>query len=69
MEKVGRYVRLAVELCVAGKASQRELQVVGGGFVYIAMFCRPLLAGLNAVWRHVTELGSLGPLGEEAVAG
>ena len=62
MEKVGRYVRLAVEICIAGRASQRELQVVGGGFVYIAMFRRPLLSGLNAVWRQVTELGALGPL-------
>ena len=62
MEKVGRYVRLAVEICVAGRASQRELQVVGGGFVYTAMFRRPLLSGLNAVWRQVTELGALGPL-------
>ena len=61
-DKVSRYVRLAVELCIAGKASQRELQVVGGGFVYIAMFRRPLLSGLNAVWRQVTELQPLGPM-------
>ena len=61
-DKVGRYVRLAIEVCVAGKASQRELQVIGGGFVYIAMFRRPLLSGLNAVWRQVTELSVLGPL-------
>ena len=62
LEKVARYVRLALEICVAGKASQRELQVVGGGFVHIAMFRRPLLSGLNAVWKQVTELGTKGPL-------
>ena len=61
VDKVGRYVRFALELCIAGKASQRELQAVGGGFVYIAMFRRPLLSGLNAIWRQVTELGTWGP--------
>ena len=29
---------------------------MGGGFVYIAMFRRPLLAGLNALWRRIIEL-------------
>ena len=58
---MARYIRLALEVCVSGKASQRELQVVGGGFVYIAMFRRPLLSGLNAIWKQVTELGVLGP--------
>ena len=62
LEKMAKYVRLALELCMDGKASQRELQVVEGGFVYIAMFRRPLLSGLNAVWKHVTELGARGPL-------
>lgn len=38
------------------------LQVIRGGFVYIAMFWRPLLSGLNAVWRQVNELSALGPL-------
>ena len=46
VEKVLRYVRLACEAIIAGKASQRELQVIGGGFVCMAMFRRPLLAGL-----------------------
>ena len=58
-EKVMRYVKLACEAVIKGKASQRELQVIGGGFVYIAMFRRPLLAGLNAIWRRVVELDNL----------
>ena len=62
LDKVGRYVRLAVEVCVAGRASQLPLQVVGGGFVYIAMFRRPLLSGLNAVWKQITDLGKIGPV-------
>ena len=58
--KVVKYVRLACELLIRGCASQKELQIVGGGFVYIAMFRRPLLAGLNALWRRIIELGSCG---------
>ena len=60
-EEVMRYVRLACEAVVQGKASQRELQVIGGGFVYIAMFRRPLLSGLNAIWKRVVELEGLKP--------
>ena len=60
-EKVMRYVKLACEAVIHGRASQRELQVIGGGFVYIAMFRRPLLAGLNALWRRVVELDKLRP--------
>ena len=60
VEKVLRYVRLACEAIIAGKASQRELQVIGGGFAYMAMFRRPLLAGLSAIWRRIVELGTGG---------
>ena len=59
--KVSKYITLALELLERGKASQRELQVVGGGFVYIAMFNRPLLASLNHVWRMIVETDSGSP--------
>ena len=68
--KVARYLGLACEAVISGKATMRELQVIGGGFVYIAMFRRPLLSGLNAIWRKITSLKELGshvrqPLGKE----
>ena len=68
--KVARYLGLACEAVVSGKATMRELQVIGGGFVYIAMFRRPLLSGLNAIWRKITSMKELGtharqPLGKE----
>lgn len=53
--KIAKYIKLALELLGRGKASQRELQVVGGGFVYIAMFCRPLLSSLNQIWRMIVD--------------
>ena len=58
--KIAKYVALALELLGKGKASQRELQVVGGGFVYISMFKRPLLCGLNQIWKTIVELEGKG---------
>ena len=54
--KVARYLGLACEAVAVGKTSMKELQVIGGGFVYIAIFRRPLLSGLNAIWRKITSL-------------
>ena len=59
--KVAKYLGLALELLGRGFASQRELQVVGGGFVYISMFRRPLLCALNQIWRCIVEMEPLGP--------
>ena len=55
--KVARYVSLILETLQRGNASQRELQVLGGGMVYVCMFKRPMLAGLNQIWRSIVELG------------
>ena len=57
--KVARYVRLALEVVRSGKASQKELQIVGGGLVYLAMFKRPLLGALNHIWKAITDLDGL----------
>ena len=54
--KMGKYIRLGLELLIQGKATQRELQIVGGGFVYISMFRRPLLGTLNQIWRNIVAL-------------
>ena len=54
--KVARYAKLALELLERGTATQRELQVIGGGFVYVCMFKRPLLCGLNHLWTSIVEL-------------
>ena len=54
--KVAKYVALALQMLYSGSATQRELQVVGGGLVYIAMFRRPLLCRLNQLWRAIVDL-------------
>ena len=54
--KVAKYIKLGLELLKRGACSQRELQVIGGGFVYVSMFRRPLLSGLNQIWRSIVEM-------------
>ena len=47
--KVIKYIELALEVLGRGRASQKEMQVVGGGMVYAAMFRRPLFEWLESV--------------------
>ena len=60
--KILKYLGLAWELLQRGKATQRELQVVAGGMVYITMFRRALLCSLNAIWTHVEALKQSPPV-------
>ena len=52
-EKICKYVGLAWELLRNGRASQKQLQVVAGGMVYMTMFRRPLLGSLNSIWAEI----------------
>lgn len=54
--KIAKYTALVLEVLKTGKASQRELQVIGGGFVYVCMFRRPLLCSLNHLWSSIVSL-------------
>lgn len=58
--KIAKYVSLTLEILRKGACSQKELQVVGGGLVYICMFRRPLLCSLNELWRVVVSLEGSG---------
>ena len=53
-EKIMKYVQLSVLLLREGRCTQKQIQVVAGGLVYMAMFRRPLLGTLNAIWEFVT---------------
>ena len=61
-EKVLKYCQLALMLLKLGKASLKQVQVVGGGLVYLAMFRRPLLGSLNGIWTFAVELGRFPPV-------
>eukprot|EP00438_Fugacium_kawagutii_P023208 Skav215677 [mRNA] locus=scaffold278:111881:120662:- [translate_table: standard] len=54
--KILKYMGLAWEVLIRNAATLRELQVVAGGLVYIAMFRRPLLGCLNSIWNHMETL-------------
>ena len=69
--KLAKYISAALKLVHQNRVSQRELQVVCGGLVYVSMFRRPLLGTLNEVWRPVESFNSPGspkyrPLTQEA---
>ena len=54
-DKVIKYVELALLLLQKGESTQRQMQIVCGGFVYCCMFRRALLGTLNAVWQFVVS--------------
>ena len=56
--KLLKYVGAALSLCSLARVSQRQVQVVCGGLVYVSMFRRPLLGCLNAVWTFVESFNN-----------
>ena len=60
--KLSKYYSLALKLLHQPLVTQRQLQVVCGGFVYFAMFRRPTLGALNAVWRFIESFNEGGPV-------
>ncbi|CAL1153513.1 unnamed protein product, partial [Cladocopium goreaui] len=60
--KLCRYFSLALNLASLELATQKQWQIVCGGLVYVSMFRRPMLSGLNAVWRHIESYNSGGSL-------
>ena len=54
IEKIARYAHLTRLVLQAGESTQRQMQVVGGGLVYMCMFRRPLLSSLNHIWKFIT---------------
>ncbi len=61
-EKVLKHYQLAYLIVCQGRATLKEMQVVGGGLVYLAMFRRPTLGSLNHIWRFIVELCGYPPV-------
>ena len=57
-QKMLKYIAAALTLCHQKKVSQRQVQVVCGGLVYISMFRRPLLGCLNQVWQFIESFST-----------
>ena len=60
-QKVLQYVSMGLQLLKQGEAQLKEMQVVCGGFVYMSTFRRPLLSGLNGVWRFKGDVEIIPP--------
>ena len=52
-DEVLKYLQLARLLLLQDTCTQKQVQVVGGGFVYMTLFRRPLLGSLNAIWKFI----------------
>ena len=57
--KLLKYLAATLSLLSMGHVTQRQVQVVCGGLVYVSMFRRQLLGSLNAVWRFITSFDTL----------
>lgn len=57
-QKVIKYVQLALLLLSSPTCSQKQLQVVAGGLVYVATFRRPLMGCLNSIWTFIEEFNN-----------
>ena len=53
---------LGLRFFYSSSSTQKEAQVVGGGLVYVAMFRRPLLGGLNAIWEFISSFEGYPPV-------
>eukprot|EP00438_Fugacium_kawagutii_P007999 Skav234605 [mRNA] locus=scaffold5214:352284:358006:- [translate_table: standard] len=53
VDKVLKYAFLGYLVLQQDYCSQKQMQVIGGGFVYMAMFRRPLLGALNHLWQFI----------------
>lgn len=54
-EKVLKYTQLALLTVTTGRCSQKEMQVVAGGLVYLATFRRALMGSLNSIWSFIED--------------
>eukprot|EP00438_Fugacium_kawagutii_P015349 Skav202567 [mRNA] locus=scaffold2177:274392:277940:- [translate_table: standard] len=61
-EKILRYMHLTKLLLQAESCTQKQMQIVGGGLVYFALFRRPLLGGLNHVWKFINSFDGMPPV-------
>ena len=60
--KVYKYTGLSILFLKETMSSQKQVQVIAGGLVYLSMFRRPLLGSLNNIWRFVEAFRGYPPV-------
>ena len=68
-DKVLKYVELAIALLHEGRATQKQMQIVCGGFVYCALFRRAMLGMLNSVWKFIVSFANDPPVIKRDIPG
>eukprot|EP00435_Cladocopium_sp_Y103_P015411 s1282_g3.t1 len=53
--KIAKYLAGVEYLLRRGNASQKQMQMVAGGMVYLFSFRRPLMSLLNEVWHYIAS--------------
>ena len=61
-QKIMQYLGMALLILQRGECKLKELQVVCGGLVYFTSFRKPLLCGLNEVWKAMEEMKKFPPV-------
>ena len=54
-EKILKYTQLALLSLRETRCTQKQMQVVAGGLVYMATFRRALMGALNGIWSFIEE--------------
>ena len=60
--KVYKYTGLSILFLKETMSSQKQVQVIAGGLVYLSMFRRPLLGSLNNIWRFIEAFRGYPPV-------
>lgn len=62
LRKIYKYLGLSLLFLQESESSQKQVQVIAGGLVYLSMFRRPLLGALNHIWRFIEEFRGYPPV-------
>lgn len=61
-EKMLKYAQLALLCLTRKRCSQKQMQVIAGGLVYICTFKRAILGSLNHIWSFVEKFNGYPPV-------
>eukprot|EP00438_Fugacium_kawagutii_P025122 Skav230795 [mRNA] locus=scaffold312:115550:119568:+ [translate_table: standard] len=61
-EKMLKYAQLALLCLRQARCSQKQMQVIAGGLVYISIFRRAILGSLNHIWSFIERFNDYPPV-------
>eukprot|EP00438_Fugacium_kawagutii_P014624 Skav234625 [mRNA] locus=scaffold171:83113:87878:- [translate_table: standard] len=61
-EKILKYSQLAMLVLAQKRCTQKQLQVIAGGLVYVSTFRRAILGSLNHIWTFIEKFNDYPPV-------